>query len=68
MKEYTVVRSYERGEVKDAELLERFEDGWEFLRASEYIPPDDFENFHRYGYIEYILWREKQIIDGFEVI
>ena len=52
MTEYKVVRSYDGGKYEE-KLQEAFNEGFEFVRASEYIP----ESRQRYGYIEYILKR-----------
>lgn len=53
--EYKVVRSYgPASNGKTKELMGAFEDGFEFVRASEYI-----EGKRDYsGYIEYILRRK----------
>jgi len=57
MLKYKVVRSYDYNECAD-ELQEAFDDGWQFLRASEYVPSIKFDNILRYGYIEYILYKD----------
>ena len=56
MNHYKVIRTYDDGKTPERELQEAFNNGYEFVRASEYIP----EAYHddgtrRYGYIEYIL-------------
>ncbi len=58
MSKYKVVRTYDDG--KYGELLqEAFNDGWSFLRASEYVPEAKHDGRRRYGYIEYILIKEE---------
>lgn len=59
MREYKVVRSYEYGGTRETELQEYLDKGYEFLRASEYIPPTK----ERYGYIEYILVKEVEDVN-----
>lgn len=56
---YKVVRSFDYG-CEDLQNL--FDDGWKFLRASEYIPPEVTHNggIRRYGYIEYILFKNEE--------
>lgn len=55
---YKVVRSYSPSEpFSRLELSVAFNDGWEFVRASEYIP----KKGRKGGYIEYILRREVEI-------
>lgn len=39
MKIYKVVRSYDRGKTEYKDLEQAFKEGYEFVRASEYIPP-----------------------------
>lgn len=54
--EYREVRSYHHGSgIADSRLDEYLKAGYEFVRASEYIPPQEGEA----GYIEYILRRKK---------
>ena len=54
-----VVRSYDDG--NNYEKLQRaFDSGFEFVRASEYIPEAWHDKIRRYGYIEYILCREEE--------
>jgi hypothetical protein len=55
-KEYKVVRSYDGGERTDG-LQNAFKEGWQFERASEYVPSK------YYGYIEYILFKEVETAD-----
>lgn len=60
---YKVVRTYDDGE-NDSEmskLTSAFDDGYEFVRASEYVPEVTHSNIRRYGYIEYILRKEVEI-------
>jgi hypothetical protein len=55
MTKYKVVRSYGPNSVGRCKDLEKaFEDGYEFVRASEYIGG----NYDKAGYIEYILKKE----------
>jgi|GEM_PF-4921055 len=62
MKQYKVIRSYHNGEEIDGTYLdEAFKEGWQFERASEYIPHivrvgGEEKTF--FGYIEYILSKE----------
>lgn len=57
--EYKVVRTWDDG--KYAELLEKaFKEGYEFVRASEYVPSETHGDTRRYGYIEYILRRSDE--------
>ena len=57
---YKVVRTYDDGkhDSEMAELTSAFDDGYEFVRASEYIPEAYHNGTRRYGYIEYILRKE----------
>lgn len=58
MYKYKVVRSFgPSSNGRNAELQEAFEEGYEFVRASEYI-----EGRSGYaGYIEYILRRKEKL-------
>ena len=56
-KKYKVVRTYDGGTYEE-ELKKAFEDGYEFVRASEFIPSETRSGVIRYGYIEYILVKE----------
>jgi len=57
--EYKVVRTYDDG--ADAEMLNRaFDEGYEFIRASEYVPARKDGYRIRYGYIEYIVRKPKE--------
>ena len=38
-----------------------FDEGWEFLRASEYVPEVEHGGRRRYGYIEYILFKNEEV-------
>lgn len=60
MKKYKVVRTYDDGECCEKELQQAFDEGWQFLRASEYVPERIGDGEIRYGYIEYILMRDMQ--------
>lgn len=60
---YKVVRTYEDG-AKTDELEQAFEDGWRFLRANEFVPMSKYDGIYRYGYIEYILYKEAGDTDG----
>lgn len=51
---YKVVRTYDGGSYEE-KLEKAFEDGYEFVRASEFIPSETRNGVTRYGYIEYIL-------------
>ena len=51
---YKVVRTYDDGGC-ESKLQTAFDDGYEFVRASEYIPEATHGGTRRYGYIEYIL-------------
>lgn len=62
MTKYKVIRSYEYGETCEEKLEEAFSEGWQFVRASEYIPPYLHSNGKkRIGYIEYILSKEIEL-------
>lgn len=55
---YKVVRSYNPTSSDSKKYLENaFEDGWEFVRASEYVPATRCSS----GYIEYILKKEVEV-------
>ena len=57
MTKYKVVRTYD--DNKTTELLKNaFDDGYEFVRASEYVPEASHNGVRRFGYIEYILKKE----------
>lgn len=59
MIKYKVVRTYDDG--KNTELLtSAFDAGYEFVRASEYVPEVIHNGTRRYGYIEYILKKEEE--------
>lgn len=59
MTKYKVIRSFEYGETCEERLEKAFSEGWQFVRASEYIPPYLHSNGRkRIGYIEYILSKE----------
>lgn len=54
---YKVVRTYD--DYRTTELLTSvFDAGYEFVRASEYVPEANHGGVRRYGYIEYILRKE----------
>ena len=55
---YKVVRTYDDGKTKDQNLQDAFDSGYEFVRASEYVPEATHDGTRRYGYIEYILKKE----------
>lgn len=57
MKKYKVVRTYD-DKARTDELQSAFYEGWEFVRASEYIPEATHHGIRRFGYIEYILVKE----------
>lgn len=61
--EYKVVRSYDDGDY-DEPLQRAFEKGYEFVRASEYVPEVTHSGVRRYGYIEYILRKEVDLDNG----
>ena len=54
---YKAVRSYDDGVYCDR-LNEAFADGWQYVRASEYIAESVHYSQLRYGYIEYILSKD----------
>lgn len=58
MTKYKVVRSYDDGTCEANKLQSAFDVGYEFVRASEYIPESTHNGTRRYGYIEYILKKE----------
>ncbi len=55
MTKYKVVRTYDDGSYDTDKLQSAFNAGYEFVRASEYIPEAVHNGTRRYGYIEYIL-------------
>lgn len=55
---YKVVRSYDDGKTGEDKLQREFDDGWKFVRASEYVPEATHNGVRRFGYIEYILCKE----------
>lgn len=57
MTKYKVVRTYDDNRY-ETELQSAFDIGYEFVRASEYVPEAVHNGVRRYGYIEYILRRE----------
>jgi len=56
--EYKVVRTYDDGNDPTCKLQSVFDIGYEFVRASEYVPEATHGERRRYGYIEYILRKE----------
>ena len=56
---YKVVRSYDGGKYEE-QLQKAFNEGFEFVRASEFIPESRHNGTVRYGYIEYILKKEDE--------
>ena len=56
--EYKVVRTYDDGQTKEQSLQDAFNNGYKFVRASEYIPEGNHNGNRRFGYIEYILKKE----------
>lgn len=55
---YKCVRSFNPNSATSKVPLDSaFKDGWEFVRASEYVP----ESGSYYGYIEYILRKEVEV-------
>lgn len=56
-RKYKVVRTYDEG-ICTTELEDAFKDGYEFVRASEFVPPATRDGVRRFGYIEYILVKE----------
>lgn len=55
MTKYKVVRTYDDGSDYNGKLQSAFDIGYEFVRASEYVPESTHNGTRRYGYIEYIL-------------
>ena len=55
MKQYKVVRTYDDGKTVEDRLQKAFDEGYEFVRASEYIPEATHNGARRFGYIEYVL-------------
>lgn len=58
---YKVVRTYDDGNSKVHSLQDAFDSGYEFVRASEYVPEKSHDGTRRYGYIEYILRKEVEV-------
>lgn len=54
MTKYKVVRTYDDG-CDVGKLQSAFDIGYEFVRASEYVPESNHNGKRRFGYIEYIL-------------
>jgi len=54
---YKVVRTYDDNKY-ETYLQREFDIGYEFVRASEYVPESTHNGTRRYGYIEYILRKE----------
>ncbi len=57
-KHYRVVRTYDDNKFA-TELQKAFDEGYEFVRASEYVPEANHNGTRRYGYIEYILVKQE---------
>jgi len=57
MKKYKLVRSYHNGKESNS-INSLFDDGWEFVHASEFVPACEDARYIHYGYIEYILCKE----------
>ena len=55
MKQYKVVRTYDDGKTSEERLQKAFDEGYEFVRASEYVPEAIHNGSRRFGYIEYVL-------------
>lgn len=55
---YKVVRTYDDGAYSISKLQSVFDEGYEFVRASEYVPENIHNGTRRFGYIEYILKKE----------
>lgn len=64
MTKFKVVRTYDSGKDNKADLQKAFDDGWQFVRASEFVPETKHDGIRRYGYIEYILCKEVGDTDG----
>ena len=58
--EYKVVRTYDDGTYTDP-LNRAFDEGYEFVRASEFVPARESNRIIRFGYIEYILMKPKKV-------
>ena len=58
--QYKVVRSRDDGDYEKP-LQTAFNEGYEFVRASEYVPEVMHNGTRRYGYIEYVL--RKEVVD-----
>ena len=56
---YKMVRSFHNGKsYEDSNLNSLLKAGWEFVRASEFIPSFEDSHLIHYGYVEYILCKE----------
>lgn len=55
MRQYKVVRTYDDGKTSAECLQKAFDEGYEFVRASEYVPESNHDGRRRFGYIEYVL-------------
>ncbi len=58
MLKFKVVRTYDSGKDNKTDLQQAFDDGWQFVRASEFVPENKHDGIRRFGYIEYILCKE----------
>lgn len=61
---YKVVRTYDDGTTLASKLQSAFDVGYEFVRASEYVPEATHNGNRRFGYIEYILKKEVEDADS----
>lgn len=55
---YKVVRTYDWGDGRMDDLNNLFKEGYEFVRASEFVPEVIHHGTIRSGYIEYIVRKE----------
>lgn len=53
--QYRAVRTYDGGDSRIDDLNRLFNEGYEFVRASEFVPEVTHNGTRRYGYIEYIV-------------
>lgn len=60
MEIYKVVRTYDDKDDTTNDLQKAFNEGWQFVRVSEYVPAERHGRYTRYGYIEYILSKEEE--------
>lgn len=59
---YKAIRTFDSGSYEEP-LNRAFDEGYEFVRASEFVPARSTGSVIRYGYIEYIVRKQKEALD-----